>query len=74
VFSEEEARKMIEIADYKQNGVIEFDEFVELMSSESKVRLLAYVSIRPHTSAYVSIRERQRERERLLYIYLWIYI
>jgi predicted amidohydrolase len=54
VFSEEEARKMIEIADYKQNGVIEFDEFVELMSSESKVRLLAYVSI---PSAYVRIHQ-----------------
>ena len=47
---------MIDIADYKHNGVIEFDEFVELMSSESKVRLLAYVRIRQHTSVYVSIR------------------
>lgn len=36
--TEEEARKMIDIADYKHNGVIDFDEFVELMSSESKAR------------------------------------
>ena len=35
----EEAKKMIEIADYKKNGVIEWDEFIELMSSESKVHL-----------------------------------
>ena len=34
---EDEAKKMVEIADYKRNGVIDFDEFVELMSSESKV-------------------------------------
>jgi len=35
--TEEEAKKMVEIADYKKNGVIEYDEFIELMSSESKV-------------------------------------
>ena len=34
--TDEEARKMVEIADYKQNGVIEFDEFVELVTSESQ--------------------------------------
>jgi len=34
--SVDEAKKMVEIADYKKNGVIEFDEFLELMSSESK--------------------------------------
>jgi len=35
--AEEEAKKMVGIADYKQNGVIDYDEFVQLMSSESKV-------------------------------------
>jgi calcium/calmodulin-dependent protein kinase IV len=31
--TDEEARKMVEIADYNQNGVIEFDEFVALVTS-----------------------------------------
>ncbi len=35
--AEDEAKKMVEIADYKQNGVIDYDEFLLLMSSESKV-------------------------------------
>jgi len=35
--TEDEAKKMVEIADYKQNGVIDYDEFLLLMSSESKV-------------------------------------
>jgi hypothetical protein len=32
--TDEEAVKMVEIADYKQNGVIEFDEFVALVTSQ----------------------------------------
>jgi DnaJ-class molecular chaperone len=31
--TDEEAREMVEIADYNQNGVIEFDEFVALVTS-----------------------------------------
>lgn len=39
--TEDEAKKMVQIADYKQNGVIEYDEFLELMSSESSQTLHA---------------------------------
>ena len=39
--TEDEAKMMVQIADYKQNGVIEYDEFLELMSSESSQTLHA---------------------------------
>ncbi|EKX43618.1 hypothetical protein GUITHDRAFT_163809 [Guillardia theta CCMP2712] len=43
--TEEEARKMIEIADIKNNGVIEFDEFAEMMSKGQY--LMESPSLRP---------------------------
>ena len=56
MLADHEAKKMVEIADYKRNGVIDFDEFVELMSSESKVRhllpLSPFTRFRPFQQAH----------------------